>query len=175
MERYRSGVAEDHRKKIITNARSLEGAPASNYRGPDVGISPETGFTCSGFVRYVLELSGVSLGSFILPDGTIRPVRHANEMWDHFGIATHGGLPGELVFFSRAGLVPTHVGIVIGDGEYIHSPGTDNRFVERQKIVQSEIARLATGRQLYTVNPIGFKVPTVPYLGDGQRYYQVPI
>jgi len=38
------------------------------------------------------------------------------------------------VFFSRNGFRPTHVGIYIGDGKMVHSPGVNGRKVEIRSI-----------------------------------------
>src|SRR5689334_9834540 len=110
------------RQSIIDVAESLLGAPGMRYvRGhPELGQSPEAGFDCSGFVRFVLAQSGFAVGSHLGPEAEIRETRHANELWDHYGITVDQdyALPGDLIFFSRQGWWPTHVGIYTGDNGY---------------------------------------------------------
>ena len=72
------------------------------------GASP-SGFDCSGLVMYVYEQLGVSL-----PHYTV-------SQWNATTpIPTSALAPGDLVFFD--GL--SHVGIYIGNGEFIHAPHT---------------------------------------------------
>ncbi|HKX24093.1 MAG TPA: NlpC/P60 family protein, partial [Candidatus Saccharimonadales bacterium] len=91
------------------------------YRNPEEGQSPERGFDCSGFVRFVLSAAGLAVPSFIGQDGLERPTRHANEFWDSYGIPIHDEArqPGDLIFFSREGDRPTHIGILRDAETYI--------------------------------------------------------
>ena len=76
------------------------------------GGASRAGFDCSGFVTYVLR-------NF---DITVRRV--ANDQFNHSGtrVARAEIAPGDLVFFSsNGGRTITHVGIYIGDNEFIHS------------------------------------------------------
>jgi cell wall-associated NlpC family hydrolase len=76
------------------------------------GISPASGFDCSGFVRYVYGHFGVRLAhsSFAQFTSGIRVNRGALE-------------PGDLVFFHGLG----HVGIYVGRGRFIHAPHAGSR------------------------------------------------
>ena len=73
------------------------------------GSEPSTGMDCSGFVRYVFKQHGV-----ILP--------HYSGYQAQMGIpvALADIQPGDLVAF---GFPVHHVGIYIGDGLFIHTPG----------------------------------------------------
>ena len=73
------------------------------------GTSP-SGFDCSGFVRYVFAQAGV-----VLP-------RAADEQY-YMGmpVATGDLRTGDLVFFSTYEYGPSHVGIYIGDGNFINA------------------------------------------------------
>ncbi|HZD86762.1 MAG TPA: NlpC/P60 family protein [Gaiellaceae bacterium] len=74
------------------------------------GASP-SGFDCSGFVMYVYAQIGISL-----PHYTV-------AQWDYPGsvaVSRDQLEPGDLVFFDGLG----HVGIYIGNGEFIHAPHT---------------------------------------------------
>jgi cell wall-associated NlpC family hydrolase len=78
------------------------------------GSTPQEGFDCSGFTRHVFENS-VGL---LLPrraneqarDATLAPVKR-DELQ-----------PGDLVFFNTLRRAFSHVGIYVGDGEFIHAP-----------------------------------------------------
>jgi hypothetical protein len=82
------------------------------------GTSPKA-FDCSGFTRTVYYLNGVIL------------LRDASQQYMHgikIGKEAYPDslLPGDLMFFGyeRDGIVrPTHVGMYIGDGEFIHASG----------------------------------------------------
>ncbi|MFA6463604.1 MAG: NlpC/P60 family protein [Candidatus Paceibacterota bacterium] len=126
------------------------GAPSIRYCGPEHGKSPE-GFDCSGFIDFCLnELS--------FPyDKTIR---HCNEFFDSFGILVHEDCIscGDLVFFSRDGFRPTHVGIMLDKETYIHSPGTSNSIVSVSEISKEPIVTKRTDHSvIYSHNPIGYK------------------
>ena len=75
------------------------------------GASP-AGFDCSGFVTYVFRNFDISV------------TRNASGQWRDNGvrIAKSELSPGDLVFFSSNGLgTVTHVGIYIGDDEFVHA------------------------------------------------------
>ncbi len=78
------------------------------------GTSPR-GFDCSGLVQYVFKELGVSLN------------RVAADQTAHGTPITKDGLlPGDIVFFHNTSKYDTinHVGIYVGDGNFIHAPQT---------------------------------------------------
>lgn len=89
-------------------------------------------------------------------------IRHASEFLDHFGIFVHRYRPGDLAFFSKEGRAPKHMGIVINDIEYIHSPGKNGTKVTIA-MLKKELIPLKYPDQLYLENPIGFKAPAFPH------------
>ncbi|MDP3031825.1 MAG: C40 family peptidase [Rhodocyclaceae bacterium] len=81
------------------------------------GTSPETGFDCSGFVRHVFNQSlGLSLPRSALA------ISQAAERIDKQDLQ-----PGDLVFFNTMRRAFSHVGIYLGDGQFVHSPRTGGR------------------------------------------------
>ena len=101
------------------SAASLTGsqivAEAQKYLGtPYVygGASP-AGFDCSGFVYYVLKTLGYS------------PYRTPADQYRQGTYVSKSNLqPGDLVFFNTVGNGIGHVGIYVGDGQFIHSPNS---------------------------------------------------
>ena len=73
------------------------------------GTSPY-GFDCSGYVQYIFAKAGISIP------------RTADVQYD-FGtpISTTDLVPGDLVFFSTYTYGASHVGIYLGDGNFIHA------------------------------------------------------
>ncbi len=144
---------------------------------PELGQSPREGFDCSGFVRFVLTRAGLNIPDYIGLDLVRRPIRHANEFWDHYGVAIHNLLhmSGDLIFFSRNGDFPTHVGIVRDQESYIHAVGKNNTKVTVEAITRAIIDTRnakAGDRILYKTNPIGFKSPTISVGESTYRYHQ---
>lgn len=77
------------------------------------GNSPETGFDCSGFVRWVFR----DHDTLALPRSSQDMARFDAPSVDPAALA-----PGDLVFFRIRGNRVSHVGIYIGDGRFVHAP-----------------------------------------------------
>ncbi|NJD35566.1 MAG: glycoside hydrolase [Betaproteobacteria bacterium] len=81
------------------------------------GSSPEAGFDCSGFVNHVFR---ESLG-LILP-------RSSKEMSKSGEAISRDELrPGDLVFFNTMRNAFSHVGIYLGDNQFVHAPRSGGR------------------------------------------------
>ncbi len=73
------------------------------------GTSP-SGFDCSGYVMYIFAHMGISLP------------RTADVQFEvGTPVSTHELMPGDLVFFSTYLPGASHVGIYVGDGNFIHA------------------------------------------------------
>lgn len=94
-------------QEVLINALSLTGV---QYKYG--GNSPETGFDCSGFVRYVFQQAT----SLTLPP-TARAISQIGK-----SVRKEDLKPGDLVFFNTLKSAFSHVGIYIGDNKFIHSP-----------------------------------------------------
>ncbi|MGG4491640.1 cell wall-binding repeat-containing protein [Metabacillus idriensis] len=88
--------------KLIETAKSLQGVP---YK---YGGTTTSGFDCSGYTQYVFDKHEVDL-----PRTTV----------DQWNSATVVAVPqkGDLVFFETYKAGPSHVGIFIGNNEFIHA------------------------------------------------------
>lgn len=76
------------------------------------GSSPETGFDCSGFVRYVFQQAA----NLTLPHGA-RALSQLGQT-----VTQENLQPGDLVFFNTLKSSFSHVGIYLGNHRFIHSP-----------------------------------------------------
>ena len=104
-------VEGDWRNEVVLRALSLLGV---NYRFG--GNTPEDGLDCSGFVRLVVK---DALG-LILPRRS-EEISHASKE-----IVSDDLKPGDLVFFNTLKKTFSHVGIYIGNNQFIHSPSSGN-------------------------------------------------
>ena len=94
-------------------ARVLE--TADRYIGvPYVwgGNTPESGFDCSGFTRYVFGHNGVQLPR------TSREQAHAGQA---VALDLSALLPGDVILFAEPNEAISHVAIYVGDGRIIHA------------------------------------------------------
>jgi len=87
---------------VIEFAEQFLGTPYSW-----AGMSPR-GFDCSGFTTYVYGQFGVNLS-------------HSADMQFGQGYAVTELAVGDLVFYATYSRGPSHVGIYMGDGNFIHS------------------------------------------------------
>ncbi|MFC7302423.1 C40 family peptidase [Cognatiluteimonas weifangensis] len=94
-------------QSVLRRALALLGTP---YRW---GGSSTDGFDCSGLVGYVFRTTlGIELPR------VSREMARSGEQVERARLS-----PGDLVFFGRRGRVD-HVGIYVGDGQFVHAPRT---------------------------------------------------
>ncbi|MDE5411863.1 C40 family peptidase [Alkalihalobacterium chitinilyticum] len=87
---------------VISTAKSLIGTP---YKW---GGTTRSGFDCSGFLQYVYKQHGRSIP------------RNTSSIWGS-STATTNPQPGDLVFFTTYQSGPSHVGIYLGNRQFIHA------------------------------------------------------
>jgi len=99
----------DPSAEVVLRALSLLGV---NYRFG--GNTPETGLDCSGLVRFVFH------------DTLGMPLPRRSEEMSRVGSAVSARelQPGDLVFFNTLRRAFSHVGIYIGNNQFVHAPAT---------------------------------------------------
>ena len=101
--------ATDSASNVALQALANLGVP---YRA--AGLSPQTGFDCSGLVAYAYR-EGAGLA---LPRNTFDLSR--------LGVVIEPGAlrPGDLVFYNTQRREYSHVGIYLGEDRFIHAPAS---------------------------------------------------
>ena len=100
------------RSDIVVRALTLIDTP---YRHG--GSTPQTGFDCSGLVRYVYN----AVAARQLP-------RRSEDIGKLGESITRSQLePGDLVFFNTLARAYSHVAIYIGEGRFLHAPARGGR------------------------------------------------
>ena len=122
--------SEDERGILVRVARSFAGAP---YK---LGGDTVCGLDCSGFVRKMYEIFGVHLPR------SAREQFSAGSRVDKDDLTT-----GDLVFFrtKRYARYPTHVGIYLGDGEFIHTSSSMKRGVRVDHLSDAYFSKTYAG------------------------------
>lgn len=96
-------------EEISIEAMALVGTP---YRYG--GNTPDSGFDCSGLVRYVVQRAA----SVNLPRTAAEMGRRGTAL-ERRDVAS-----GDLVFFNTTGQANSHVGIYVGQNRFVHAPAT---------------------------------------------------
>ncbi|MGZ0087203.1 C40 family peptidase [Caldibacillus thermoamylovorans] len=99
--------------ELVADAAELLGAPY--VWGGD---TPEEGFDCSGFIFYLFQQQGVTVP------------RTVALMWKA-GAPVSAPEVGDIVFFATTASGPSHAGIYIGNGQFIHSGASTGVTISR--------------------------------------------
>jgi len=123
----------DLRSELVKTARRFIGIP---YRWG--GTTAENGFDCSGLTMVTYRLNGLNLPR-------VSRSQYQAGKW----IAKSKLRPGDLVFFAtKGGTRVTHVGMYIGNNEFIHAPRT-GKNVRIEKMSNSFFAKTYVGGRTY--------------------------
>lgn len=101
------GATRNLGNDLISRALALRGTP---YKWSGESIK---GFDCSGFIYYLIQ---TETGRNDLP-------RSSADMFVSLGVAIdiEDIQPGDLVFFTTYKKGPSHVGLYLGDGDFVHA------------------------------------------------------
>lgn len=101
------------------------------------GSSPE-GFDCSGFVQYVYQQNGISINRTV-----------NDQLSDGYSVPFYDLQPGDIIYFGDEDEA-SHVGIYVGDGDFVHAQSTETG------VVLSNLSEsYYTGRFLYAHRVVG--------------------
>jgi cell wall-associated NlpC family hydrolase len=102
------GAARVPAAAVVATAMTLRGTAYLNG-----GSEPSRGFDCSGLVQWVFARHGAALP------------REVHEQYDAGRRINEDEVQaGDLVFFQTVRKGPSHVGIALGGGEFIHAPSS---------------------------------------------------
>jgi len=133
-DRPQGGQYGETMNRLIDSALDLVGI---RYRRG--GSSAESGFDCSGFVGYVfLEQLGLRLPR------TSGEISRAGEQVSRSDLK-----PGDLVFFNTMRRAFSHVGIYMGDNQFVHAP-RPGKAVRVEDIRESYWAKRYNGARRIT-------------------------
>ena len=99
-------AADSLRTSLVANAKKYIGV---SYHYSQAN---ENGFDCSGYVKYVYGNFGYSL-----PRSSFDQYKQSHH------VKAVKAQPGDLVFFVTRGKKISHVGIYLGNNQFIHAPG----------------------------------------------------
>jgi cell wall-associated NlpC family hydrolase len=103
-------LSAEHSSDIAIHAMGLVGTP---YRWG--GNTPESGFDCSGLIGYVLRHGSTP----VLAPRTVAQLSGWGQPVPAAALRT-----GDLVIVGRRSATPTHAGIYVGEGRFVHAPST---------------------------------------------------
>ncbi|AFQ44580.1 C40 family peptidase [Desulfosporosinus meridiei] len=103
-------VSRSSDSTLVSNALSLTGVPYV------FGGTSKKGFDCSGYTQYVFKGSGISLPRTSSAQFNVGTPVKKDELQS-----------GDLVFFSTYAKGPSHVGVYIGGGKFVHASNSGVR------------------------------------------------
>jgi murein DD-endopeptidase len=95
------------RDLVLADAEQLVGTP---YRYG--GSTPDRGFDCSGFVRWIYSRRGIDLP---------RTARAMSRTGVRVAARRAVLVPGDLLFFAEEGAAVSHVAVYAGEGRIVHA------------------------------------------------------
>ena len=141
-------------EKVLLTAYSQLGA-----RYQFGGTSPQAGFDCSGFTRWVYAQNGIKL-----PRSSSEQFRIGRP------VAKEDVKPGDLLIYKRyRNSKATHVGIYVGDGKYIHSPSKGKTVHETEAFTGSAGARFLGARRVFE-DPSSCALTAEQKIGAAKNY-----
>jgi hypothetical protein len=147
--------------ELVLRALSLLGV---NYKFG--GSSPDTGLDCSGLVRHVFRETV----------GTVLPRKAEEISRSGENIDTSQLRPGDLVFFNTLRRTFSHVGIYIGNDQFVHAPSSgggvrieqmskqywSQRFNGARRVLAEKLGLDKSGDPARLSGPASFSAATVP-------------
>jgi cell wall-associated NlpC family hydrolase len=98
--------------KVLQTAKQLQGVPYV------WGGTTPSGFDCSGFVQYVMRQNNV-------PISRTAETQYNEGTW----VSKSQLKPGDIVFFTTYKPGPSHVGIYMGNNQFIHASSGQGKIV----------------------------------------------
>jgi len=114
-----NGYSASTGDKAAATALTMIGRPYQ-FKGETPG-----GFDCSGLVRYSYLTAGMDL-----PHGTKALLNITRS------VGLRNARKGDLLFFNQEGKKYSHVGIYVGNDQFVHAPSTGG-FVRRDSITDA--------------------------------------
>ena len=115
------------------------------------GGSDPSGFDCSGLVQWVFARHGT-----MLPRETKDQYRVGR------GVDLRDVQPGDLIFFETVSRGASHVGIVIGEGRFIHAPNSNGVVRVEPYAANYWIRRYVGARRVINVSASAVAAVGVP-------------
>jgi cell wall-associated NlpC family hydrolase len=137
---------------LIQTAMDFLGVPYRN------GGSDPSGFDCSGLVQWVFARHGTML---------------PREVKDQYRVGRDVDLrdaePGDLIFFETVSRGASHVGMVIGEGRFIHAPSSNGVVRVEPYTANYWIRRFVGVRRVMEVNASAAGAVVLPGSGRSSR------
>jgi cell wall-associated NlpC family hydrolase len=126
----------------VNTALEFRGVPYRN------GGSDPSGFDCSGFVHYVFAKYG-----------TVLPREVRDQYRAGASVDLDDVVAGDLLFFETVSRGASHVGMVVGAGQFVHAPSSRG-VVRVERYDSSYWARRFVGaRRVVVVSPAPGELP----------------
>ena len=105
------------------------------------GNTPQGGFDCSGFIQYVFKL--VTNSQVRLPRSTAQWAAATEPVQDE------RMQRGDLVFFNTSGAPFSHMGLYVGEGQFVHAPSSGGTVRKAELANRYFAARYLGARRVF--------------------------